>query len=169
MRANRTAFLVVTGVALALTGCVERRMLIRSEPTGAPAWVNENYVGVTPVDYEFAHYGAYRVRIGPIRDENDRLVFGEVEGVREIEAPWFEAWPIDLFFEAIYPGLLVDEHVLPAFKLPPAEAGEEMVEQSEVTQLREQAEKLRQRALYPVPEEAPQPIEQPQPAQPSGG
>ena len=54
---------------LTVTGCVERKMYIRSEPGGAPVWLDETYAGVTPLEHPFVHYGVRRVRVGPLRDE----------------------------------------------------------------------------------------------------
>ena len=76
---TRVAMLALLGaLAACVWGCVERQMLIRWEPAGgagreaqslrAPVWVDEEYVGLTPVTYRFSHYGTRRVRVGPIRE-----------------------------------------------------------------------------------------------------
>ncbi len=49
--------------ALALGGCIERRMFITSEPEGATVWLNDTEVGVTPVEVDFTYFGVYDVRL----------------------------------------------------------------------------------------------------------
>lgn len=138
-----------------LAGCVERRMLIRSEPPGAPVWVDEEYAGVTPLEYGFSFYGYRGVRVGPIRDENEKVKYLERETVVQIKAPWYETFPIDFFFEVLYPGRMTDVHVLPVFLLqdvaevPPA-AGQPSVEA-----LRQRAKEFRDTATYSIPEASP--------------
>lgn len=153
MRAS--AVLLSVAALCAAVGCVERTLLIRSEPAGAPVWVDEQYVGETPFEYPFAHYGVRRLRVGPLRDENDKLAFEEVEREALVEAPWYETFPLDFFAEVLYPGTLRDEHLLPVFELPPAAAerhGEERVQE-----VREQAGQFRERALRTIPEASPAP------------
>ena len=47
----------------ALSGCVERRIWIDTEPAGALVWVNDAQVGRSPVDIAFTHEGTYDLRI----------------------------------------------------------------------------------------------------------
>ncbi len=145
--------LLALAAALCACGCVERRMLIRSEPPGAPVWVDEQYVGLTPVDPAFAHYGARRVRVGPIRDGLDKVRHLEQERVVEVRAPWYEKFPIDFFFEVIWPGRLVDEHEVPAFALEPAVPRTAAERSERVKQVQEEAAEFRDRALRSIPEE----------------
>jgi hypothetical protein len=64
MLATRRAAVVAL---FALTGCAEST-LIRSQPTGASVWINEAFVGTTPVEYtasraSFAHPHRYRLEL----------------------------------------------------------------------------------------------------------
>jgi hypothetical protein len=139
--------------ALAACGCVERKMMIRSEPEGAPVWVNETYAGTTPLEYKFAFYGVHGIRVGPVRDEKDRLLFQEAHVNYEADGPWYETFPIDFFFEVIWPGTLTDTHLVPDIKLPLAPAATKEANPAEVQALRDRAEAFRKRALEPVPDE----------------
>ena len=128
-------------------------MLIRSDPTGAPVWLDEQPVGATPLDLPFTHYGARRIRVGPLRDENDKRTHAEMERVVEVEPPWYEKWPIDFFAEALYPGRLIDEHRVPPFVLPTVGIAPE--DEDRAKRLRADAEAFRERALGTIPERAP--------------
>jgi len=55
--------LILTVFALFGTGCVERRMTITSEPTGADVYVNNTWHGKTPMIFPFKHYGTYSIRL----------------------------------------------------------------------------------------------------------
>lgn len=128
-------------------------MLVRSEPPGAPVWIDGHYVGVTPLEHGFAHYGTSQLRVGPLRDEHDRLQYAEQARLVEIEAPWYETFPIDFVFEVLLPVRLVDEHDAGEFVLEPA--GDQPPAEGRVEDIRARAEAFRSRALAPIPEEPP--------------
>src|SRR5262245_3745792 len=50
------AWLLVCAM-LAQTGCVQRRLTIRSNPPGALAYVDDYQIGTTPVSTDFVYYG----------------------------------------------------------------------------------------------------------------
>ena len=102
---------------LSAAGCVERKLVIRSEPSGVPVFIDENYAGETPLDWRFAHYGVRRVRVGPVRDEMGNLVYAAQQRNVRTEAPWYEVIPIDFFAEVLWPARITDEHKVPVFVL----------------------------------------------------
>lgn len=53
----------VGAIALGLGGCLERRIQITSEPTGAMVWLNDVEVGRTPCETAFTYFGDYDVRV----------------------------------------------------------------------------------------------------------
>src|SRR5581483_5232398 len=57
---TRCVWLCVAALcAGALTGCVERRYVITSDPPGAIVYCNGRQIGATPVDDHFIYYGKY--------------------------------------------------------------------------------------------------------------
>lgn len=46
-----------------LAGCVDRRITITSEPTGARVFLNDAEVGSTPCEVGFTYFGVYDVRL----------------------------------------------------------------------------------------------------------
>ncbi len=81
-------------LALCCTGCVERRLEITSEPSGALVWVNDQQVGRTPTQASFLYHGVYDIRLEldgyePLRTE------------AEAKPPIYEHAPLDLFAEAL--------------------------------------------------------------------
>ena len=83
---------LVTG--LLSTGCIERRLTIRSNPAGALVYVNDELKGPSPVSYDFQWYGWYRLTL---RKEG----YERVEDHKLLRAPvWF--WiPFDLAMELL--------------------------------------------------------------------
>ncbi len=146
---------LLVGMALLLTcaGCVERRLLIRSRPPGAPVWVDEEYVGESPVDWPFAHYGTRRIRVGPLRGETGKVEYLEQERFVSVRTPWYEIFPIDFFFEVLWPGQLMDRHVPEVFELEPAPSPAAVSGEEVLDRLLDRADRFRQRALSPVPDE----------------
>ncbi len=52
----------VLGVVLCMfqTGCVHRRMMVRTNPPGALLYVDDTPIGITPVAADFTYYGMRR-------------------------------------------------------------------------------------------------------------
>jgi hypothetical protein len=99
--------LVALGIALALTasGCVQRRLTIRSNPPGARVYVGEEEIGTTPVSTDFVYYGTRRIRL--VKDGFETLVVNQ-----PIPAPWYQIPPIDFVTENVLPGEIRDERVV---------------------------------------------------------
>ncbi len=77
-----------------LVGCVERRIVVTTEPPGALVYINDLEVGRTPLQASFLYHGWYDVRVElegyePLRTE------------AEAAAPVYEYPPIDLVAEAL--------------------------------------------------------------------
>jgi hypothetical protein len=88
-------------LALGMTGCVERRMLIVSDPPGATAYVNGENVGLTPASVPYTYYGKYDVML--VRDGYQTTKYEW-----NLRRPWFGFFPIDFATEVLYPGHIQD-------------------------------------------------------------
>ncbi len=116
-RLNRTLLVCIFGIlAVAQTGCVERKLTINTEPQGALVVLNDEEIGTSPVTVEFDWYGDYKVRI-----EKDG--YGIVNTHRKLDAPAHDGFPLDFFYEVLWPGLVVDEYewkfTLAKYQAPP--------------------------------------------------
>lgn len=115
-RLNRT-FLVCIIVILAVsqTGCVERKLTINTDPQGALVVLNDEEIGISPVTVEFNWYGDYKVRLS-------KDGYGIVNTHRKLAAPRHDHFPLDFFYEVLWPGLVVDEYewtfALPQYQPP---------------------------------------------------
>ena len=123
------ASLVFLGIA-SLSGCVERRFVIETDPPGALVLMNGQPLGTTPVDGSFVYYGNYTFTL--IKDGY------ETQHVNQrISSPWYEYPPFDFVSENLYPGKLEDVRRF-RYSLAPAT-------QVNPQQLLQQAEALRNR------------------------
>lgn len=137
--------ILLSGLAIAalLTGCVERTLLLRSDPPGATVVVNGDELGVAPAKIHFETYGTFEVVMSAPRHHRLRALV-------PVKPPWFEQIPFDLFYEALWPGTLLDEHLV-TLKLEPLSEGE-----AAGAGLDERELQLQQRVLEGAPA-APQP------------
>jgi hypothetical protein len=107
--------LVLTAVvALACfwqTGCVRRRMTIRSNPPGAQVYVDDYPIGNTPVSAPFTFYGTRDIRL--VRDGYETL-----DVKQRFPAPWYQFTPIDLVTDNLWPWEIRDERVVDLQMVP---------------------------------------------------
>ena len=112
-------------ILLLLGGCVEREIQLRSTPPGAKAYIDAEYVGVTPCAMSFDFYGTREVEL---RKDGYEVV----REVERVSAPLYERFPLDFFSEVILPMRLKDTHVFSytLAPLPSEEEGEQLYERA---------------------------------------
>jgi len=83
------------------TGCVDRRYTVYTDPPNVEVQVNGQRLGPSPADGGFVYYGKYNFTL---------MAPGyETLHVQEcIAAPWYDVWPLDFFFENLWPFQLRD-------------------------------------------------------------
>jgi hypothetical protein len=128
--------LLFIGIGM-LTGCVERRYTIRTEPPGATVVVNGEEIGPSPASKSFVYYGDRRITLILDGYETKTLI-------QPINAPWWDNYLTEFFTENLVPASLRDEreykYVMEPAQTPPQ--GE----------LRDRAESLRSDArILPKP------------------
>jgi hypothetical protein len=97
--------LLVAGliVSLLLGGCVERKLTINTEPTGAIVVLNDEEIGTSPVTTSFEWYGDYNVRIS-------KEGYETLKTHRNLKAPWYDYFPFDFFAGCLNPKRTVDSY-----------------------------------------------------------
>lgn len=124
------ALLMLVALGL-ISGCVERRYTIRSDPPGASVIVNGEEIGPTPASKSFVYYGNREVTL-MLDGYQTRTV------IEPINAPWWDNYVTEFFTENLIPWSIRDEReykyqLMPAVSPPQAE-------------LRNRAESLREEA-----------------------
>jgi hypothetical protein len=98
----------------ALSGCVERRYTIRTEPPGATVVVNGEEIGPSPASKSFTYYGDRKITL--ILDGHQTKVL-----IQPINAPWWDNYVTEFFAENVVPLSLRDEREY-TYQLEPAQS-----------------------------------------------
>jgi hypothetical protein len=112
-------FVQLTLVVLLCTGCVQRRLQIRSQPEGALVSVDRQPVGNTPLSVPFTYYGSREIQL-----EKDGYKTIRVE--QNIKPPWFEKFPVSLISNNFAGREIRDERLFD-FQMQPKDAVNESV------------------------------------------
>lgn len=101
-------------MTLTLAGCVERALVITTEPSGANVVVNQQWKGTTPYVVPFKHYGVYDIWIEhPGYEEDGKLVkFYPMHVGEPVKAPGYQYAGADFVSEVLLPGTLRDQRNL---------------------------------------------------------
>ena len=86
------------------SGCVERRMTIRTNPPGAygaQVYIDDYPIGTTPISVNYTYYGNRKIRL--VKDGYETLTV-----LQPVRAPWYEIPPLDFFSENVFPGRIRD-------------------------------------------------------------
>jgi len=92
----------ITAVII-LSGCVERRLTINTQPRGALVLLNDEEIGTSPVTVSFNWYGDYNVAI---RKEG----FETLKTHRKLKGPWYDKFPFDFFAQIVNPKKIIDTY-----------------------------------------------------------
>jgi hypothetical protein len=114
---RRTA--VVSLLCLLLCGCVQRKLTVTSEPSGALVTLNGMEAGRTPFTTDFTWYGYYDVEVR-------RDGYKTLKTQQRVLAPWWQWVPFDLVAE-VMPWRPTDRQMM-HFKLDAAQQGASNVE-----------------------------------------
>jgi hypothetical protein len=133
-------------LALSLSGCVERRFVVTTDPPGALVMRNNAPIGFAPADDHFTYYGNYHLTL--IKDGYETQQVDQ-----NIPAPWYECPPFDFFAENLLPWHIVDVRRF-YYQMQPRQVAKE-------DELRAHAQELRDRGRLvtpPPPEPSPVPV-----------
>lgn len=112
-RSIHAARLVALAIPVLLVGCVERKLIIVSDPPGAEVYLDSTFAGHTPLTLPFAHYGTHDVHLrhpGVDLPNGEKIVYRSTTEKAWLQPPWYETTPIDFFTEHLWPFDLVDAH-----------------------------------------------------------
>ena len=132
-RRGRWVALLSSTLIFGLSGCVDRRYTIRTDPPGALVIANGEPIGITPVSKSFTYYGSRSIRI--IKEGYETKDF-----VQPIKAPWFDNLATEFFTENLIPYNFRDDIEF-NYKLEPKMAADPNLLQAraEATRLEAQA------------------------------
>jgi hypothetical protein len=97
--------IVALGIFTIPSGCVRRRLTVRTNPPGAMVYVDHQPIGQTPVSHSFTYYGTRHFEI--VRDGYKTEKF-----LRTFNPPWYQIPPLDFFAENVWPYEKRDERIV---------------------------------------------------------
>ena len=106
-------------ILINVTGCVQRRLQIRSQPEGALVSIDRQPVGLTPVAVPFTYYGSRELQL-------EKEGFKTVRVEQKVRPPWFDRFPIS-FFSNHFAGRELRDDRLFDFALEPKQQIDEAV------------------------------------------
>ncbi|HZT78899.1 MAG TPA: PEGA domain-containing protein [Gemmataceae bacterium] len=148
---RRRVWLPVVLLAAGLAGgCVERKYTVYTDPPNVLVLVNNTPLGPSPADGSFVYYGKYTFTLMAPGYETLHVT-------EDIRAPWYEWWPLDFFFETLWPFEIEDVRTFHYQMMPTAIPNtEELLRRS--GQVREQGRAIRPaqaEPAAPIPETPP--------------
>jgi len=103
------AMLLAAGL---VSGCVDRRFVITSNPPGATVYREGMLLGVTPVDDPFVYYGTREYKL--VLDGFEPLTVKQ-----PTPPPWYEIPPLDFVAENLWPFKIRDVRRPEPYQLQP--------------------------------------------------
>jgi hypothetical protein len=132
MKKVQISLLILLAMLSAAAGCVERKLTINTNPSGAQVFLNDEEIGVSPVTTSFRWYGDYNITIRKQGCET-------LQTHRKLESPWYDYFPFDFVTQVLYPGRIVDSYEWSFDIKPQKEVGrQELIGEAE--QLKQQTE-----------------------------
>ena len=108
---ERWILLIALCSSTVFSGCVRRRMTVRTSPPGATVSVDNQVIGTSPAATSFVYYGTREFRIEKDGYRTETLL-------RKINPPWYEFPGLDFISESLWPGEIRDERVIDVELVP---------------------------------------------------
>ncbi|RME84199.1 MAG: PEGA domain-containing protein [Planctomycetota bacterium] len=96
-------FFLSTFFLITFGGCVERKIEIQTTPIGGEVYLDDQYMGKSPLQITFYHYGTRKLEIR-------KRGYHRKEAWLKISPPLYEVFPLDFFSELVFPFTLHDIH-----------------------------------------------------------
>jgi hypothetical protein len=98
-------------LATTCSGCVRRRMTVRTNPPGATVSVDNQVIGTTPAASSFVYYGTREFRVEKDGYRTETIM-------RRFDPPWYEFPGLDFISETLWPGEIRDERIIDVELVP---------------------------------------------------
>ena len=111
LRACWTLLVIVSAAFGISSGCVRRRLTVRTTPPGAVVSVDNQAIGTTPAATSFTYYGTREIRVEKEGYKTEAIK-------RRINPPWYEAPVLDFVSETLWPWEIRDERIIDVQLVP---------------------------------------------------
>ncbi len=99
------AALMLSLFAILQTGCLRRRLTVRTTPPGAQVYVDRQLIGTSPASSSFTYYGTRHVEVVADGYRTEKVL-------RKLNPPWYQLPPLDFISETLWPGEIRDERII---------------------------------------------------------
>jgi hypothetical protein len=107
----KTILVLLSLSAVCLSGCVQRRFIIRSQPEGAFVTIDNTPIGYTPLKVPYTYDGTREIQL-----EKDG--FKTIQVSERFQSPWYLRFPTNFFTEN-FAGREIRQERLLDFELEP--------------------------------------------------
>lgn len=98
-------------LVVASTGCVRRRLTVRTQPAGAMVYVDKQPIGMSPISTSVTYYGTREIEVVGDGYRTEKVL-------RTFKPPWYQ-WPgLDFISETLWPWEIRDERVVDMTLVP---------------------------------------------------
>ena len=104
-------FLILVTALFLFAGCVTRTIAIKTNPSNALVYVDDELIGESPVEIPFTYYGTRKITIEK-KDADGKLIYERKTVLEKIKTPVYEMFPLDFFSENLWPFGIQDNHIL---------------------------------------------------------
>jgi hypothetical protein len=104
-------FLILITALFLFSGCVTKTITIKTNPSNALVYLDDELVGESPVEIPFTYYGTRKITIEK-KDDDGKLMCERKIVFEKIKTPVYEIFPLDFFSELVWPFDIQDNHVL---------------------------------------------------------
>ncbi len=102
--------LIIVAAVFAFSGCVTRSITVKTEPSNALVYIDNELIGESPVTMPFTFYGTRKIMIER-KDEDGALTHERTIAFEKIKAPTYQIFPLDFFSELLWPFKIKDDQV----------------------------------------------------------
>lgn len=88
LRARNVVSVLALLLAMSASGCMHRRLTVRSDPPGAAVLIDGEEVGFTPVSIDYTYYGTREITL--VKDGYRTRTL-----MQKIPTPWYQWFPLE--------------------------------------------------------------------------
>ena len=103
--------LILAAALFAFSGCVTRSLTVKTNPSNALVYIDDELIGESPVTMPFTYYGTRKIMIER-KNEDGVLTHERTIVFEKIKAPVCQVFPLDFFSELLWPFKIKDDQVL---------------------------------------------------------
>ena len=156
-RLYRPLLIVVTfsfcAIVVLTSGCVHRRLTVRSNPPGAAVYVDNQEIGTTPVTANYTYYGTREIRL-------EKAGFETLTVKQNLRPPWYQFPVLDFISENMLPHDIRDERELDFAMVPQIVVPREQI----LHRARQLRQNVKQGIVAPLPTVVPPAVSAPAPS-----